>query len=81
MFERGVGLVELLFELTHLSVANLSRTIQITAVFAYMSRMTNGFQVIYIFAIANAVEDAIGVRIKELPITPDKIIKALSARG
>ncbi len=28
-------------------------------------------------AIANAVEDAIGVRIKELPITPDKIIKAL----
>lgn len=28
-------------------------------------------------AIANAVEDAIGVRIKELPITPEKIIKAL----
>ncbi|MDO8674775.1 MAG: molybdopterin-dependent oxidoreductase [Candidatus Omnitrophota bacterium] len=28
-------------------------------------------------AIANAIEDAIGVRIKDLPITPDKIIKAL----
>ncbi|MCB9748214.1 MAG: molybdopterin-dependent oxidoreductase [Candidatus Omnitrophica bacterium] len=28
-------------------------------------------------AIANAIYDAIGVRIKELPITPDKIIKAL----
>jgi CO/xanthine dehydrogenase Mo-binding subunit len=31
-------------------------------------------------AIANAVEDAIGVRIKELPITPDKIIKALKEK-
>jgi len=28
-------------------------------------------------AIANAVYDAIGVRFKELPITPDKVIKAL----
>lgn len=28
-------------------------------------------------AIANAIYDAIGVRIKELPITPDKIIKGL----
>lgn len=28
-------------------------------------------------AIANAIYDAIGVRIKELPITPDKILKAL----
>ncbi len=31
-------------------------------------------------AIANAIYDAIGVRIKELPITPDKIIKALKAK-
>lgn len=31
-------------------------------------------------AIANAIEDAIGVRIKELPITPDKIIKALKEK-
>ncbi len=31
-------------------------------------------------AIANAVYDAIGVRIKELPITPDKIIKALKEK-
>ncbi|MBF0503981.1 MAG: molybdopterin-dependent oxidoreductase [Candidatus Omnitrophica bacterium] len=30
-------------------------------------------------AIANAIEDAIGVRIKELPITPEKIIEALKA--
>jgi 4-hydroxybenzoyl-CoA reductase alpha subunit len=28
-------------------------------------------------AVANAVEDAIGIRIQELPITPEKIIKAL----
>ena len=31
-------------------------------------------------AIANAVEDAIGVRIKDLPITPAKIIKALKEK-
>lgn len=31
-------------------------------------------------AIANAIEDAIGVRIKELPITPEKIIKALKEK-
>jgi CO/xanthine dehydrogenase Mo-binding subunit len=28
-------------------------------------------------AIANAIYNAIGVRIKELPITPDKILSAL----
>jgi CO/xanthine dehydrogenase Mo-binding subunit len=28
-------------------------------------------------AIANAIYDAIGVRIKDLPITPDKILSAL----
>ena len=28
-------------------------------------------------AIANAIYDAIGVQIKELPITPEKILKAL----
>ena len=28
-------------------------------------------------AIANAIEDAVGIRMKELPITPDKILKAL----
>ncbi len=35
-------------------------------------------------AIANAVYDAIGVRIKDLPITPEKILAALAkkkARG
>ncbi len=31
-------------------------------------------------AIANAIYDAIGVRIKELPITPDKIINALKEK-
>jgi CO/xanthine dehydrogenase Mo-binding subunit len=30
-------------------------------------------------AVANAVYDAIGVRIDEVPITPDKIVKALQA--
>jgi len=32
-------------------------------------------------AIANAVYDAIGVRIKDLPITPDKILKALNEKS
>jgi nicotinate dehydrogenase medium molybdopterin subunit len=31
-------------------------------------------------AIANAIYGAVGVRIKELPITPDKILKALRER-
>lgn len=31
-------------------------------------------------AIANAVRDAIGVRIRELPITPDKVLNALAER-
>jgi CO/xanthine dehydrogenase Mo-binding subunit len=30
-------------------------------------------------AIANAVEDAVGVRITSLPITPEKILRALEA--
>ena len=32
-------------------------------------------------AIANAVFNAIGVRINELPITPDKILAALREKG
>ena len=32
-------------------------------------------------AIANAVYDAIGIRIDEVPITPDKVLKALRAGG
>jgi xanthine dehydrogenase YagR molybdenum-binding subunit len=32
-------------------------------------------------AIANAVYDAVGVRIRELPITPDKILKALEDKA
>jgi 4-hydroxybenzoyl-CoA reductase subunit alpha len=32
-------------------------------------------------AIANAVHDAVGVRIDETPITPDKVLRALEARG
>jgi CO/xanthine dehydrogenase Mo-binding subunit len=32
-------------------------------------------------AIANAIYDAIGVRFKELPITPEKILKALKKRA
>ncbi|MFC1817265.1 xanthine dehydrogenase family protein molybdopterin-binding subunit, partial [Thermodesulfobacteriota bacterium] len=32
-------------------------------------------------AIANAIHDAIGVRIKDLPITPEKILKALEKKG
>ncbi|MDO8636581.1 MAG: molybdopterin-dependent oxidoreductase [Dehalococcoidia bacterium] len=32
-------------------------------------------------AIANAIYDAIGVRIKDLPITPEKLLKALDEKG
>jgi CO/xanthine dehydrogenase Mo-binding subunit/CO/xanthine dehydrogenase FAD-binding subunit len=32
-------------------------------------------------AIANAVHDAVGVRIRELPITPDKVLTALAAKA
>src|SRR4029079_14961519 len=32
-------------------------------------------------AIANAVFDAVGVRIDEIPITPDKILRALTAKA
>jgi CO/xanthine dehydrogenase Mo-binding subunit len=32
-------------------------------------------------AVANAVFAAVGVRIDELPITPEKILRALKARG
>jgi CO/xanthine dehydrogenase Mo-binding subunit len=32
-------------------------------------------------SIANAVADAIGVRIFELPITPERVIKALAAKN
>jgi 4-hydroxybenzoyl-CoA reductase alpha subunit len=32
-------------------------------------------------AIANAIYDAVGVRIDEIPITPDKVLKAIRAKG
>lgn len=32
-------------------------------------------------AIANAIEDAVGVRIKELPITPEKVLSALQEKA
>ncbi|MDP2643847.1 MAG: xanthine dehydrogenase family protein molybdopterin-binding subunit [Desulfobacterales bacterium] len=32
-------------------------------------------------ALANAIYDAVGVRMKELPITPDKVLKALEEKG
>jgi CO/xanthine dehydrogenase Mo-binding subunit len=31
-------------------------------------------------AIANAIQDAIGVRIRDLPITPEKVLRALANR-
>jgi hypothetical protein len=31
--------------------------------------------------VANAVYDAVGVRIDEIPITPDKIVRALAAKA
>ena len=32
-------------------------------------------------AIANAIEDAIGVRIRSLPITPEKVYRALQEKN
>jgi CO/xanthine dehydrogenase Mo-binding subunit len=32
-------------------------------------------------AIANAIHDAAGIRIRELPITPEKVLRALEARN
>ena len=32
-------------------------------------------------AIANAVSDALGVRVTELPVTPDRVLRAWGARG
>ena len=32
-------------------------------------------------ALANAIHDAVGVRIDEIPITPEKILKALAAKA
>ena len=31
-------------------------------------------------AIANAIEDAVGVRIRDLPITPERVLRALVER-
>jgi CO/xanthine dehydrogenase Mo-binding subunit len=32
-------------------------------------------------AVVNAVYDAVGVRIDELPVTPEKVLRALKAQG
>ncbi len=32
-------------------------------------------------AVANAVYDAVGVRVDELPITPEKVLRGLRAQG
>jgi CO/xanthine dehydrogenase Mo-binding subunit len=32
-------------------------------------------------AVANAIEDAVGVRIRDLPITPEKILRALAEKN
>ncbi|MEI6235281.1 MAG: polysaccharide biosynthesis C-terminal domain-containing protein [Planctomycetota bacterium] len=39
----------------------ISRVVQLVLVFVFLSRMTNGFQVIYIFAAANLVETLISI--------------------
>jgi CO/xanthine dehydrogenase Mo-binding subunit len=31
-------------------------------------------------AVANAVKDAVGVRLTELPMTPERVFRALAAR-
>jgi CO/xanthine dehydrogenase Mo-binding subunit len=31
-------------------------------------------------AIANAIEDAVGVRIRDLPISPEKVLRALAEK-
>jgi len=40
-----------------------------------------GIQLAMAPAIANAIYDAVGVRIQELPITPDKVLRGLEGRG
>jgi CO/xanthine dehydrogenase Mo-binding subunit len=42
--------------------------------------VSEGFQVPVAPAIANAIYNAIGIRFKDLPITPEKILAALKAR-
>ena len=32
-------------------------------------------------AVVNAVYDAVGVRIDDLPVTPEKVLRALQAQG
>ena len=32
-------------------------------------------------AIANAIEDAVGVRIRDLPIAPEKVLRALAEKS
>jgi hypothetical protein len=32
-------------------------------------------------AVANAVYDAVGVRVDEIPVTPEKVLKALQAKA
>ena len=32
-------------------------------------------------AVGNAVADALGIRMKSLPITPEKVLKALEEKG
>jgi 4-hydroxybenzoyl-CoA reductase subunit alpha len=39
-----------------------------------------GTQISPLAAIANAIDDAVGVRIKELPITSDKVLRALEEK-
>jgi CO/xanthine dehydrogenase Mo-binding subunit len=43
--------------------------------------MSEGVQLVPPPTIANAVYRAVGVRIKDLPITPEKILDALEGRG
>jgi CO/xanthine dehydrogenase Mo-binding subunit len=31
-------------------------------------------------AIANAIEDAVGIRVTDLPITPERVLRALEAK-
>jgi CO/xanthine dehydrogenase Mo-binding subunit len=31
-------------------------------------------------AVANAIQDATGIRVRDLPITPEKVLRALASR-
>ena len=45
------------------------------------SRVIGALLLCLCLAVANAIFNAVGVRIDELPITPEKVLRAIKAQG